>query len=184
MGLFDFMKTAGAETLEDTVTVSPERVDQLRQEAITKSLAALDIDGEQVTVAVSGEVATLKGSAPDQEALEKMVLCAGNQYGIARVDCQLTVDAPAVAAAPTPAASTEPEATPAAPDPAPEAAAPQPEPSTFYTVQSGDTLSKIAAEHYGSAGKYMVIFEANQPMLTDPDKIFPGQQLRIPPLKG
>ena len=170
MGLFDFMKTAGAETLEDTVTVSPERVDQLRQEAITKSLAALDIDGEQVTVAVSGEVATLKGSAPDQEALEKMVLCAGNQYGIARVDCQLTVDAPAVAAAPT--------------DPAPEAAALQPEPSTFYTVQSGDTLSKIAAEHYGSAGKYMVIFEANQPMLTDPDKIFPGQQLRIPPLKG
>jgi nucleoid-associated protein YgaU len=176
MGLFDFMKTAGADTLEETVTVSPERVDQLRQEAITKSLAALDIDGEQVTVSVSGEVATLKGSAPDQEALEKMVLCAGNQYGIARVDCQLTVDAPAVAA--PSAAPAEPEA------PAPEAAAPQPEPSTFYTVQSGDTLSKIAAEHYGSASKYMMIFEANQPMLSDPDKIFPGQQLRIPPLQG
>jgi nucleoid-associated protein YgaU len=52
--------------------------------------------------------------------------------------------------------------------------------STFYTVQSGDTLGKIAAEHYGNAGKYTVIFEANKPMLTDPDKIYPGQQLRIP----
>lgn len=173
MGLFDFIKTAGADTLEDTVTVSPERVDQLRQEAITKSLAALDIDGEQVTVAVSGEVATLQGSAPTQEALEKMVLCAGNQYGIGRVDCQLTVDAPAV-----------PEVPQAVPDPATGNAAPQPGQSTFYTVQSGDTLSKIAAEHYGSASKYRVIFEANQPMLSDPDKIYPGQQLRIPPLQG
>ncbi len=183
MGLFDFMKTAGADTLEETVNVSPERVDQLREEAIGKSLAALDIDGEQVTVSVAGEVATLKGSAPSQEALEKMVLCAGNQYGIGRVDCQLTVDAPAVAATPPPAAAAESEAAPAA-DPAPEAAAPQPEQSTFYTVQSGDTLSKIAKEHYGNASKYMVIFEANQPMLSDPDKIYPGQQLRIPPLQG
>ena len=54
--------------------------------------------------------------------------------------------------------------------------------STFYTVQSGDTLGKIAQQHYGSAGKYTVIFEANQPMLKDPDKIYPGQSLRIPAL--
>lgn len=53
--------------------------------------------------------------------------------------------------------------------------------ATFYTVQSGDTLSKIAKEHYGDAGKYPVIFEANRPMLSDPDKIYPGQMLRIPP---
>ena len=50
----------------------------------------------------------------------------------------------------------------------------------FYTVKSGDTLSKIAKSFYGSAGKYPVIFEANRPMLTDPDKIYPGQTLRIP----
>ncbi len=57
-----------------------------------------------------------------------------------------------------------------------------PEPQAqFYTVVSGDTLSKIAKEFYGNAGKYPVIFEANRPMLSDPDKIYPGQQLRIPP---
>lgn len=52
--------------------------------------------------------------------------------------------------------------------------------STFYTVKSGDTLSAIAKAHYGDANKYMTIFEANKPMLTHPDKIYPGQVLRIP----
>jgi nucleoid-associated protein YgaU len=54
-------------------------------------------------------------------------------------------------------------------------------PSVFYTVVSGDTLSKIALAHYGNAMEYMVIFEANRPMLKDPDLIYPGQVLRIPP---
>jgi nucleoid-associated protein YgaU len=56
---------------------------------------------------------------------------------------------------------------------------PQPE-SRFYTVAKGDTLSKIAKQHYGDASKYPQIFEANKPMLKDPDKIYPGQVLRIP----
>jgi nucleoid-associated protein YgaU len=51
----------------------------------------------------------------------------------------------------------------------------------FYTVVSGDTLSKISRHYYGDANKYMKIFEANKPMLTSPDKIYPGQKLRIPP---
>lgn len=54
-------------------------------------------------------------------------------------------------------------------------------PSTYYTVKSGDTLSKISRDSYGDANKYMGIFEANKPMLTHPDKIYPGQVLRIPP---
>jgi nucleoid-associated protein YgaU len=54
--------------------------------------------------------------------------------------------------------------------------------ATYYTVVSGDTLSKIAKTAYGDANKYPVIFEANNPMLTSPDKIYPGQVLRIPPL--
>ncbi len=62
-----------------------------------------------------------------------------------------------------------------------EVEAPEPE-ATFYTVKSGDTLSKIAKEHYGNAMKYPEIFEANKPMLKDPDKIYPGQVLRIPAL--
>jgi nucleoid-associated protein YgaU len=52
--------------------------------------------------------------------------------------------------------------------------------SKWYTVKSGDTLSKIAKEFYGNANQYNVIFEANKPMLTDPNKIYPGQMLRIP----
>jgi len=54
--------------------------------------------------------------------------------------------------------------------------------AVFYTVVAGDTLSKIAKTHYGNAMKYPVIFEANKPMLTHPDKIYVGQTLRIPPL--
>jgi len=53
--------------------------------------------------------------------------------------------------------------------------------SKYYTVVKGDTLSKIAKEFYGNANKYPQIFEANKPMLTHPDKIYPGQLLRIPP---
>jgi nucleoid-associated protein YgaU len=53
--------------------------------------------------------------------------------------------------------------------------------ATFYTVERGDTLSAIARDHYGDASRYPVIFEANRPMLEDPDKIYPGQVLRIPP---
>lgn len=60
--------------------------------------------------------------------------------------------------------------------------APEPE-ATFYTVERGDTLSAIARDHYGDASKYPVVFEANRPMLEDPDLIYPGQVLRIPALK-
>jgi LysM repeat protein len=49
-----------------------------------------------------------------------------------------------------------------------------------YTVKSGDTLSKIAKEHLGDANAYMKIFNANKDQLTDPDKIKPGQVLKIP----
>jgi nucleoid-associated protein YgaU len=54
----------------------------------------------------------------------------------------------------------------------------------FYTVKKGDTLSKIAKEFYGDAKRYQVIFEANRPMLEHPDKIYPGQSLRIPAMEA
>ena len=57
---------------------------------------------------------------------------------------------------------------------------PEPE-SQWHTVVSGDNLSKIAKKFYGDPNKYPVIFEANKPMLKHPDKIYPGQVLRIPP---
>jgi nucleoid-associated protein YgaU len=56
---------------------------------------------------------------------------------------------------------------------------PEPE-GQYYEVKSGDSLSKIAKQFYGDANKYPVIFEANKPMLKDPDEIYPGQKLRIP----
>jgi nucleoid-associated protein YgaU len=58
--------------------------------------------------------------------------------------------------------------------------APAPE-ATFHAVVKGDNLSKIAKAHYGDANQYPLIFEANRPMLSHPDKIYPGQLLRIPP---
>ncbi len=56
----------------------------------------------------------------------------------------------------------------------------------FYTVQPGDTLGKIAAAEYGPghAGEYHRILEANKPLLSDADKIYPGQVLRILSLPG
>ncbi len=56
--------------------------------------------------------------------------------------------------------------------------------AVFHTVETGDTLSKIAKQHYGDANKYPEIFEANKPMLSHPDKIYPGQVLRIPTQKN
>lgn len=58
-------------------------------------------------------------------------------------------------------------------------ATPEPE-SKFYTVKSGDNLSKISKEFYGDANQYSKIFEANRPLLKNADDIFPGQVLRIP----
>ncbi len=60
-----------------------------------------------------------------------------------------------------------------------EVAAPQEE-AAFYTVKKGDSLSLIAKRYYGDPMRYPEIFEANKPMLTDPDLIYPGQVLRIP----
>jgi len=164
MGIFDFVKDAGnalQDKIQDItknepdvnapVTIPQERIDQLREEAICRSCDELELDIDSINVNVTGEQVVLTGSVPDQATCEKVMLAAGNQHGIAQVDCQLDVEKP------------EPEA-------------------TFYTVKSGDTLGKIAQEHYGSAGKYQQIFEANQPILKDPNKIYPGQQLRIPAL--
>lgn len=169
MGLFDFLSTAGEDKITEKVEVSQDRLNQLRRENISKKIAKLGLPGEPISVTIDGEVATLSGSAPDQASLEKIVLCAGNQHGIGKVDCDITVTAPSAAAGAIAATAATGQAAPAAQ-------------STFYTVKSGDTLGKIAKEFYGNAAKYPVIFEANKPMLSDPDKIYPGQSLRIPPL--
>jgi nucleoid-associated protein YgaU len=60
--------------------------------------------------------------------------------------------------------------------------APAAPPAQFHDVVKGDTLSAISKKYYGDANKYNAIFEANKPMLSSPDKIYPGQKLRIPEL--
>jgi len=83
--------------------------------------------------------------------------------------------------------SLEPQPSPQAPETAARSAQPsepvQPQAEMqTYTIKSGDTLSKIAKQFYGQANKYMVIFEANRDVIKDPDRIYPGQTIRIPPL--
>ncbi|MCT4717003.1 peptidoglycan-binding protein LysM [Enterobacteriaceae bacterium H18W14] len=126
-----------------------------REQAVEKHITDLGIEGaEGVSVQISekGE-ATVSGENITAEQKDKILVAVGNISGVTAVIDKLT---PAT------------EATESA------------EKANFYTVQSGDSLSGIAAKVYGNANGYMKIFEANKPMLSHPDKIYPGQVLIIP----
>ncbi len=165
MGLFDFMKQAGAKILgkdhagEVTVPLSQH----LRNHGIDPSGISFKFETDGTVV--------MSGTVKDQETREKAVLIVGNVEGVSRVDDQLSVGA-AVSNSPPGASSSLPRAS---------AGSDGGWTSKTYTVESGDTLSAIAKKMYGDAGKYHQIFEANKPMLKDPDHIYPGQVLRIPP---
>lgn len=126
------------------------------------------------SIGVSGPVASQSECDKICETLKKIPNVSGVQNN-------MVVSAPEPVPAPV---STE--------EPAAEAAAPAKEASEAatdssqrtYTVQSGDTLWAISKEMYGSGGKYMKIFEANTDILDDPDKIRPGQKLRIPDIES
>ncbi len=120
---------------------------------LKKELAKHHLDTEGVQVQVDGDKVIVSGAVDSTEQAEKIVLALGNTLGVSEVDSQIAVAAP----------TTE---------------------ARMYTVKSGDTLWNIAETLYGKGKgpKYTVIFEANTPMLTHPDKIYPGQVLRIPEL--
>lgn len=122
-------------------------------EDLKKELQKHGLDSDAVNIAVDGDKVTVSGNVGSTEEAEKIALAVGNTLGVASVDNQLAAQQ----------ATAE---------------------ATMYTVVKGDTLWKIAETHYGSGkgGEYNRIFEANKPMLTHPDKIYPGQVLRIPPL--
>jgi len=156
MGLFSFIKNAGAKVFGIGKTTAEEAADAtaLAKQKATKLSNAVETLGfkvQDLNIEVNGDNATVWGQADSQATREKVILVLGNTEGIATVDDRMTVEIP------------EPEA-------------------QFHTVVKGDYLSKIAKKYYGDAMKYPVIFEANKPMLTDPDKIYPGQVLRIPTL--
>lgn len=160
MGLFSFIKDAGARVFGIGKTSAQEAAEAAAEELRLEELAArkleetikdLELQVEDLNIHIDNDLATISGAAYNQATREKVILVVGNSSGIATVDDQMTVE------------HVEPEA-------------------QFHTVVSGDTLGKIAKAFYGNAMKYPVIFEANKPMLKDPDKIYSGQVLRIPVL--
>ncbi len=157
MGLFTFITDAGAKLFGGKTSAEKEaEKDSEKAARIAQYIHELDLPIKNLSVSVDGDKATITGVSTDDDARERAVLAAGNINGISVVQDDITVEHPD---------GTEEET------------------SDFYTVQSGDSLSKIAKEFYGDPMKYNEIFEANRPMLSDPDKIYPGQTLRIPKQK-
>jgi nucleoid-associated protein YgaU len=154
MGLISFIKGAG----EKIFGKSEEKKEQEKADLILAHIKKFGFDTSDIQVKVDDDKVTLMGSVDTVENKNKVIVTAGNVEGVATVDDWLRVKYPPVV---TP---------------------PQPE-KQFYTVKKGDYLSKIAKEVYGNANKYNVIFEANKPMLKDPNLIYPGQVLVIPPLE-
>jgi len=163
MGLFDFARDAGENVREalggKKDLDAQELVKAIRDKGVT-------LDNGRVTV--QGDTVIVTGEASNAQEHELAVLILGNTKGVAKVDDRITVRAPAPGAKPAPAQAQGQAAPAAAPQPA------------FYVVKAGDTLSGIAKQLYGDANRYHEIFEANRPMLSDPDKIYPGQTLRVP----
>ena len=159
MGLFSFLKNAGAKVLtkKNARTVQTEETKNMQEEILRKQrmillkgvVDSLNIKIDNLELDLNGETVTVYGQTKKQADKEKLVLALGNVSGISGVDDRISVTNP------------EPEA-------------------EFYTVKRGDSLSKIAKKVYGDPMKYKEIFEANKPMLKDPNLIYPGQTLRIP----
>lgn len=122
-------------------------------DTLKQEAAKHGLDTSGVQVSVEGNTVKVSGNAPSTEEAEKIILAMGNTLGVDHIDSDLIVTK-------------------------------EVKPSTFVTVAKGDTLWAIAEKAYGKGhGKdFNTIFEANKPMLSHPDKIYPGQVLRIPPL--
>ena len=149
MGLFSFLKNAGAKLLSKKA----DKNDATQLENLKKAVLDHGLQIENMELELEEDKVIVRGIVESQAVKEKVILTLGNVNGIATVVEDIEVRVP------------EPEA-------------------VFYEVKSGDSLSKIAKKHYGDAMKYPVIFEANKPMLKDPNLIYPGQVLRIPPIEG
>lgn len=167
MGVFDFVKNVGKKLGLGGDDEAP-KPDELKKE-----LDSYKLGTDRVDVEVKGDKAILKGVVADQSAFEKAVIAVGNTLGITKVEAdELKV------VAPDSGLKLDPNVDMTA---LVKAATPAKEP-VFYTVKKGDNLWKIAEHQYGKGkgAKNTLIFEANKPMLTHPDKIYPGQVLRIP----
>ena len=149
--MFDFAKDAG-QALRNAIGGGK---DDVSAQELAETLRAKGVTIENGRISIQGDTATINGVADSQAEKEKAILILGNTKGVARVNDQIQVKAG-------------------------ESVQQVAQASRFYQVKPGDTLSKIAKDVYGDANQYPQIFEANRPMLKDPDEIYPGQVLRIP----
>lgn len=162
MGLFSFFKKAGSKALvqEEKKAASSNFAQEIAKKAKVSAMrnivSSLEIDVRDLEVDLDDDVVVVSGVVGSHADREKVILALGNVHGIATVDDRIEVEVVEEEVAEVFAESQ------------------------FYTVQKGDSLSKIAKKFYGNAMKYPVIFEANKPMLKDPSLIYPGQNLRIP----
>ncbi len=184
MGIFDFVRNAGAKIFgKDKPETHGEPYKPLRQHVEEHGISAKDM-----SFRFEHSVLIVEGWVADQDSREKTILIVGNVEGVDKVDDRLRVGKAPVAPPVVASAPVNAEAMPTGPLPpigastslAHKSADEPAWSSKTYTVVAGDTLSKIAKSQYGDASKYPKIFEANKPMLKDPDKIYPGQVLRIP----
>ncbi|MEX6626518.1 peptidoglycan-binding protein LysM [Tenacibaculum pacificus] len=159
MGIFSFIKNAGAKVFGVGKTTEEEAAEKSAK--LVDAVNTLELPVENLAITIDEDKATISGEASDLATKEKVILVVGNTNGIGSVEDNMTV-APVVVAE--------------------EEEVVEEIMAQFHTVVGGDTLGKISKEFYGDAMKYTVIFEANKPMLSHPDKIYPGQVLRVPAL--
>ncbi len=153
MGLFSFIKGAGKKLFGTKEEAAPaEEKAKLKASALLAHLQALALPFNSLKVVINSDDSVSVSGEVAKQADSEKIVLA-----LGNVEGVETVHNDMIVA-----------------EPAPEA--------RYHTVVKGDWLSKISEKYYGDPSKYEAIFEANKPMLNDPDEIYPGQVLRIPNL--
>ena len=153
MEILKFIKTAGAKLVGAD--------DASKSKKLTEEINGTGLSVENLNIVIQNDKASVFGVAAKKSIKEKILLLVGNHEGIETVEDHMTAKDDVHEVKVSQAVVKEPE-------------------TQYYTVVKGDTLGAIAKKFYGDANKYPQIFEANKPMLKNPDLIYPGQVLRIP----
>ena len=158
MRTYDFSKDAGSSIFDaerEAALVETSLSNHIAERLRSRAAAiGFGLETVRIEFEASNGRATVSGVVASQAEREKLILFLGNNQGVTLVEDALRVEGA----------------------PFDEGVS-----GSFYTVVKGDTLARLAKSHYGDPLMYARIFEANRPMLKNPDLIFPGQVLRLPP---